>query len=126
MASTQASSLPAYYNYNPNSTAQVSEQTGFGKPSKPSEQTNQTISNPYISNVANSYGVGSAANNYSFNSYDYFVQLSQTNAYLSQRITNLEAQLMKQIERSNNAEARVFALETQMKEVLELLKRKKR
>ena len=111
MASTQSSSLPAYYNYNPNSTAQVSE---------------QTISNPYISNVANSYGVGSAANNYSFKSYDYFVQLSQTNAYLLQRITNLESQLMKQIERSNNAEARVFALETQMKEVLELLKRKKR
>lgn len=117
MASTQASSLPAYYYYNPNLTAQDS---------KPSEKTNQTISNPYISNVANSYGVGSAANNYSFNSYDYFVQLSQTNAYLSQRITNLEAQLMKQIERSNNAEARVFALETQMKELLELLKRKKR
>lgn len=123
MASTQASSLPTYYYYNPNSTAQVSEQTEFGKPSN---QTNQTISNPYISNVASSYGVGSAANNYSFKSYDYFVQLSQTNAYLSQRITNLEAQLMKQIERSNNAEARVFALETQMKEVLELLKRKKR
>ena len=75
--------------------------------------------------------------NYAFNYYDYYArlenlervvntQLSQTNAYLSQRITNLENQLIKQIERSNNIETRLFALETQMKEVLTLMKRKKR